>query len=102
MSLLSIRINRFFLIALLGWMVLTPLISNAANQDKRLVLQQERTTTGRIDRPVRPVKNIILLIPDGTSLATVSAARWYQWLLNPDHPALYIDPYVCGTVRTNS
>lgn len=102
MSLLSIRINRFSLIALLGWMVLTPLISNAANQDKRLVLQQARISTGRIDRPVRPVKNIILLIPDGTSLATISAARWYQWLLNPELPALYIDPYICGTVRTNS
>jgi len=25
---------------------------------------------------VKPVKNIILLIPDGTSLSTVSIARW--------------------------
>ena len=25
---------------------------------------------------VKPVKNVILLIPDGTSLATVSIARW--------------------------
>lgn len=102
MSLLSVRIKQFVFVALLGFMVLKPLITNAANQDKRLVLQQARTITGREDRPVRPVKNIILLIPDGTSLATVSAARWYQWLLNPELPALYIDPYICGTVRTNS
>lgn len=102
MSLLTVRIKQISIVALLGWMVFTPFASQAANQDKRLVLQQARTTTGRIDRPVRPVKNIILLIPDGTSLATVSAARWYQWLLNPDLPALYIDPYVCGTVRTSS
>ena len=27
---------------------------------------------------VKPVKNVILLIPDGTSLATVSMARWLQ------------------------
>ena len=25
---------------------------------------------------VKPVKNVILLIPDGTSLATISIARW--------------------------
>ncbi|MDR0844150.1 MAG: alkaline phosphatase [Tannerella sp.] len=51
---------------------------------------------------VKPVKNIILLIPDGTSLATVSAARWYQWYLHADKPKLAIDPYLCGTVRTHS
>lgn len=74
----------------------------SGNLDKRLVLEQSRTTTGRIDRPVRPVKNIILLIPDGCSLATISTARWYQWLLNADRPSLFIDPYVSGTVRTSS
>jgi alkaline phosphatase len=53
-------------------------------------------------KQVKPVKNLILLIPDGTSLATVSAARWYQWYLHPDKPKLAIDPYICGTVRTYS
>lgn len=51
---------------------------------------------------VKPVKNVILLIPDGTSLATVSLARWLQWYENPDMPKLNIDPYLCGTVRTHS
>ena len=51
---------------------------------------------------VKPVKNIILLIPDGTSLATVSIARWLQWYNHPDRPELNIDPYLCGTVRTHS
>jgi alkaline phosphatase len=51
---------------------------------------------------VKPVKNLILLIPDGTSLATVSAARWYQRYLHPDKPKLAIDPYLCGTVFTYS
>lgn len=51
---------------------------------------------------VKPVKNVILMIPDGTSLATVSAARWYQWYLDPEKPNLAIDPYICGTVRTHS
>lgn len=51
---------------------------------------------------VKPVKNIILMIPDGTSLSTISVARWYQWYQNPDKPNLSIDPYLCGTVRTHS
>lgn len=51
---------------------------------------------------VKPVKNVILLIPDGTSLTTVSMARWLQWYTNPDMPKLNIDPYLCGTVRTHS
>lgn len=46
------------------------------------------------------VKNVILLIPDGCSIASVSAARWYQWLTCPDREHLAIDPYLCGTVRT--
>ncbi|MDR3194623.1 MAG: alkaline phosphatase [Tannerella sp.] len=51
---------------------------------------------------VKPVKNLILMIPDGASLATVSAARWYQWYLHPDKPKLAIDAYLCGTVLTHS
>lgn len=46
------------------------------------------------------VKNVILLIPDGCSLATVSTARWYQWYKNPAQEFLYVDPYLSGTVRT--
>ncbi|HET9571856.1 MAG TPA: alkaline phosphatase [Bacteroidales bacterium] len=102
MSLLNDKIRRIQGVVLLSLIVLVPFVLQAANQDKRLVLQQSKELTGRVDRPVRPVKNVILLIPDGTSLATVSAARWYQWLLNPDKPVLFIDPYLCGTVRTNS
>lgn len=51
---------------------------------------------------VKPVKNLIVLIPDGTSLATVSIARWLQWYNDPSKPKLNIDPYLCGTVRTHS
>ncbi|MDR1938674.1 MAG: alkaline phosphatase [Tannerellaceae bacterium] len=57
---------------------------------------------GADTKNVKPVKNIILLIPDGTSLATVSIARWLQWYTNPELPKLHIDPYLCGTVRTHS
>ncbi|MDR1408091.1 MAG: alkaline phosphatase [Tannerella sp.] len=51
---------------------------------------------------VKPVKNLIVMIPDGTSLATVSIARWYQWYLDPARPKLNIDAYLCGTVQTFS
>lgn len=53
-------------------------------------------------KEVKPVKNLIVMIPDGASLATVSTARWLQWYSNPDKPKLNIDPYLCGTVRTHS
>ncbi|MDL2222716.1 alkaline phosphatase [Bacteroidales bacterium OttesenSCG-928-M11] len=48
------------------------------------------------------IKNVILMIPDGTSLATVSSARWYQRYNNPEITNLNIDPYLCGTVLTFS
>ncbi|KGN99949.1 alkaline phosphatase [Porphyromonas macacae] len=53
-------------------------------------------------QPIKPVKNIILMIPDGTSFAAVSLARWYQRYLNPDNKHLHIDPYMSGTVITYS
>lgn len=48
------------------------------------------------------IKNVILMIPDGTSLALVSTARWYQRYNDPQKPNLHIDPYICGTVLTYS
>lgn len=48
------------------------------------------------------IKNVILMIPDGASLATVSSARWYQRYNNPEKTNLHIDPYLCGTVLTFS
>lgn len=51
---------------------------------------------------VKPVKNLIVMIPDGTSLPVVSISRWLQWYANPDKPDLNIDPYLCGTVSTFS
>ena len=50
---------------------------------------------------VRPVKNIIVMIPDGTSINVVSAARWYKYY-NGAGAVLNIDPYLCGTVKTHS
>lgn len=53
-------------------------------------------------RPVRPVKNVIVMIPDGTSIGVVSAARWYQIYNKLGGQNLSIDPYICGTVKTFS
>lgn len=48
------------------------------------------------------VKNLILLIADGTSWNTVSLARWYQRYTVPNRPKLHIDPFICGSVITFS
>jgi alkaline phosphatase len=48
----------------------------------------------------KEIKNVILLIPDGTSLASVSTTRWFQRYMNPEKVNLNIDPYLCGTILT--
>lgn len=50
---------------------------------------------------VKPTKNIIVMIPDGTSLSVLSASRWLQ-TYRGDGTKLKIDPYLCGTVTTFS
>ncbi|MDD3078106.1 MAG: alkaline phosphatase [Paludibacter sp.] len=50
---------------------------------------------------VKPTKNVIIMIPDGTSLSVLSASRWLQIYRN-DGTSLQIDPYLCGTVTTFS
>lgn len=49
---------------------------------------------------VAPAKNVILMISDGTSLSTVSLARWYQRLKDPSQQKLFVDPYLSGTILT--
>ena len=48
---------------------------------------------------VRPVKNVIVMISDGTSTGVISAARWYKMYNNMGNN-LHLDPYLCGTVST--
>lgn len=55
---------------------------------------------GQYRTPVKPTKNVILMIPDGTSIGVVSAARWYQIYNKLGSDRLAIDPYLCGTVKT--
>lgn len=53
-------------------------------------------------KSVRPTRNVIVMIPDGTSIGVVSSARWYQIYKDANAAHLAIDPYLCGTVKTNS
>ena len=48
-----------------------------------------------------PIKNLVLMIPDGTPTAMLSVARWYQQYLDPTQTSLNIDPYICGLVTTH-
>ena len=48
---------------------------------------------------VKPVKNVIVMVSDGTTLGAISAARWYK-KYNKMGDNLHIDPYLCGTVLT--
>ena len=49
----------------------------------------------------KPVKNVIVMIPDGTSIGVYSAARWYKFYTQ-HNGSLNIDPFVSGTVTTFS
>jgi alkaline phosphatase len=48
----------------------------------------------------KEVKNVILMIPDGTSWASVSSARWFLSYNNNQLTKLNIDPYICGSILT--
>ena len=54
-----------------------------------------------IAQEVRPVKNVIMMIPDGTSVGVYSAARWFKFY-NGKEDKLNVDPYFTGTVTTFS
>lgn len=57
---------------------------------------------GHYHSPVRPTKNLIVMLTDGTSVDILSAARWYQIYNRLGGNNLYIDPYLCGLVKTYS
>lgn len=48
-----------------------------------------------------PIKNVIIMIPDGAALSLVSLSRYYnQWLTGNPDTALAMDPYLCAFVRS--
>jgi alkaline phosphatase len=49
------------------------------------------------------VRNVIVMIPDGTSASILSLARWYKFGACPaDQCRLAVDPHICGLVRTHN
>jgi alkaline phosphatase len=50
------------------------------------------------------VKNVIMMIPDGTSLSVLSLARWYKYGICPADNACWLtmDKLICGLVKTHS
>ncbi len=58
-------------------------------------------TLGIFAQDVKPIKNVIMMIPDGTSASVYSAARWYKYYNGMDYK-LNVDPYLTGTVSTFS
>ncbi len=59
------------------------------------------TGCDRNNGEIKPVKNVILLIPDGTSTSVLSVVRWFRECQNPQESTarLASDPYLCGLVR---
>lgn len=50
----------------------------------------------------KPIKNMIVLIPDGTSTSLLSTTRWYQTYQDPSKKNLNIDEFIRGLVGTCS
>lgn len=51
---------------------------------------------------VRPTKNVIFMLTDGTSEGALAAARWYQRYMTGDPTFnLTLDQYICGLVQTH-
>lgn len=69
---------------------LVAMIATMAIMSPQLLLAQE----------IKPVKNVIIMIADGTSLSSISLARWYQRLQDEDKQSLHLDPYMSGTIFT--
>lgn len=51
---------------------------------------------------IKPTKNLIVMITDGTCTGLLSLTRWFEQYQEPkdDLSSLAIDPYICGLVRT--
>lgn len=53
-----------------------------------------------VAQQIQPAKNVIFMVADGTSLSTISLARWYQNIEANKLTKLNLDPYLCGSIIT--
>jgi len=58
-------------------------------------------TLSAFAQDIKPTKNLIVMIPDGTSITALSASRWMKVYRNEGNH-LNLDPYLSGTVTTFS
>lgn len=58
--------------------------------------------SGQVPENLKPVKNVVIMIPDGTSTSVLSLARWYQSYNSPDLVWLNVDGLITGLVKTHS
>lgn len=57
--------------------------------------------TTRQNNTVKPNRNLILMVTDGTSTSLLAAARWYhRYMVDSVDWALNIDPYICALVQS--
>ncbi len=58
-------------------------------------------TFADVPAKVKPTKNLVLMITDGTSTSLLATARWYKRYLSDSLDlALNLDPYLCGLVQS--
>ncbi|MDR0660333.1 MAG: alkaline phosphatase [Prevotellaceae bacterium] len=63
---------------------------------------QQLNAQGKIPTNLKQVKNVIMMIPDGTSTSVLSLARWYQSYNSSELIWLATDEIVSGLVKTHS
>lgn len=68
-----------------------------------IILAAACTQAGKIRTTVvRPTKNVIFMLTDGTSEGALAAARWYERYMTGDMSFnLALDQYICGLVQTH-
>ncbi len=54
-----------------------------------------------VSQEIKPTKNLILMIPDGTSQSMLTASRWLK-TYKGEGTTLHTDPYISGAVTTFS
>ncbi|MBQ9888398.1 MAG: alkaline phosphatase [Bacteroidales bacterium] len=54
-----------------------------------------------VPEKVKPTKNLIVMVPDGTSTSLLAVARWYQrYMTDSLEWKLNLDPWLCGFVQS--
>ena len=66
-----------------------------------LLLMSAMAFAGNFPEKVKPTKNVIIMVPDGTSPGVLSAARWYQRYMTDLGFDLNLSEIICGFAETS-